>query len=192
MSTPSSAQPEPTMEEILASIRRIISEDSEPAKPAGPVAQAPAAQRQPEPEVLELTQVAVEEAPAPRSEPPRRASAPEKPRVVKSEPAPRPAPPPQPMRNEPDLAMVDKDDRDGLVSNQTHSAISSAFNMLARDRGDRDMPVSAGEARTLEDIVAQMLKPMLKDWLEENLPDTVERIVREEVERAARSNGRKR
>ena len=174
------------MEEILASIRRIISEDSEPgAKAAAP---APAA-RQSEPDVLELTQVAAEEPPAPR-EPERRAAAPERPRVVKPEPAPRPAP--QPARQEPDLQMVDKDDRDGLVSGQTQSAISQAFGMLARDRGERDLPVSAGEARTLEDIVAAMMRPMLKDWLEENLPEIVERVVREEVERASRGTGRRR
>jgi uncharacterized protein len=79
-----------------------------------------------------------------------------------------------------------------LVSNQTQSAISQAFGMLSRERGDRDLPVSAGEARTLEDIVAAMMRPMLKDWLEENLPEIVERVVREEVERASRGNGRRR
>jgi uncharacterized protein len=186
MSTASSAQPEPTMEEILASIRRIISEDSEPGAKATAPAQ-PA--RQAEPDVLELTQVAADE-PPPQREPERRAAAPERPRVVKPEPAPRPAP--QPVRPEPDLQMVDKDDRDGLVSNQTQSAISSAFGMLSRERGDRDLPVSAGEARTLEDIVAAMMRPMLKDWLEENLPEIVERVVREEVERASRGAGRRR
>lgn len=187
MTSPSSAQPEPTMEEILASIRRIISEDSEPgAKPAaGPQPQA--ATRQTEPDVLELTQVAAEDPPA-RPEPVR--AAPERPRVVKPEPAPRSAP--QPVRNESDLQMVDKDDRDGLVSNQAHSAISQAFGMLSRDRGDRDLPVSAGEARTLEDIVAGMMRPMLQQWLEENLPEMVERVVREEVERASRGQGRRR
>lgn len=190
MSTPSSAQPEPTMEEILASIRRIISEDSEPGAkaPAGAQAQP---QRQAEPDVLELTQVAAEDPPA-KPEPERRAAAAERPRVVKPEPAPAPRPAPQPARNEPDLQMVDKDDRDGLVSGQTQSAISQAFGMLSRERGDRDLPVSAGEARTLEDIVAAMMRPMLKDWLEENLPDIVERVVREEVERASRGAGRRR
>jgi uncharacterized protein len=181
MSTPSSAQPEPTMEEILASIRRIISEDSEPGAKPQPAAQPP---RQAEPDVLELTQVAAEEPPA--------KPAPERPRVVKTEPAPAPRPVPQPARKEPDLQMVDKDDRDGLVSGQTQSAISQAFNMLSRERGDRDLPVSAGEARTLEDIVAAMMRPMLKDWLEENLPEIVERVVREEVERASRGAGRRR
>jgi uncharacterized protein len=189
MSTPSSAQPEPTMEEILASIRRIISEDSEP----GAKAQGPAQpQRQAEPDVLELTQVAAEDPPPSKPELERRAAAPERPRVVKPEPAPAPRPAPQPARNEPDLQMVDNDDRDGLVSGQTQSAISQAFGMLSRERGDRDLPVSAGEARTLEDIVAAMMRPMLKDWLEENLPDIVERVVREEVERASRGGGRRR
>jgi hypothetical protein len=177
------------MEEILASIRRIISEDEPGAKPqAAPTQAAPA--RQAEPDVLELTQVAADDPPPPKPEPERRAAAPERPKAVRPEPAPRPAP--QPVRNEPDLDMVDKDDRDGLVSNQTTSAISQAFGMLARDRSDRDLPVSAGEARTLEDIVAAMMRPMLKDWLEDNLPEIVERVVREEVERASRGAPRRR
>jgi cell pole-organizing protein PopZ len=182
------------MEEILASIRRIISEDSEPAKAPGPGQAAP---RQAEADVLELTQVVADDGSAHKPEPVqerRGPSAAEKARAARSEPPPeRPAPkraaPQQPLRNETDLAMVDNDDRDnGLMSNQVHSAISQAFNMLS---GNRDVPVSSGEARTLEDIVAQMLKPMLKDWLEQNLPETVERVVREEVERAARMSRRR-
>lgn len=198
MANQTSAQQEPTMEEILASIRRIISEDSEPAKGGAPGASA--APQQKEPEVLELTQVVAETPapqpakPVPQPQPERRSEPKAKPARAaepQAEPAPRkPAPPPpQPPRNDMELDMVDKDDKpDTLVSGQTHSAISAAFSLLSRDR---DVAVSAGEARTLEDIVAQMLKPMLKEWLEDNLPEMVERVVREEVERAARMSRRR-
>ena len=41
-------------------------------------------------------------------------------------------------------------------------------------------------ARTLEDLVREMLRPMLKTWLDDNLPGLVERLVRAEIERVAR------
>ena len=44
-------------------------------------------------------------------------------------------------------------------------------------------------ARTLEDLVKEMLRPMLKNWLDDNLPQLVERIVRAEIERVSRGRG---
>ena len=41
-------------------------------------------------------------------------------------------------------------------------------------------------ARTLEDLVREMLRPMLKTWLDDNLPGMVERLVRAEIERVSR------
>ena len=55
----------------------------------------------------------------------------------------------------------------------------SAFNTLAQT-------VLVQNARTLEDLVREMLRPMLKTWLDENLPGIVERLVRAEIERVAR------
>ena len=43
-------------------------------------------------------------------------------------------------------------------------------------------------ARTLEDLVREMLRPMLRSWLDENLPGLVERLVRAEIERVARGH----
>jgi cell pole-organizing protein PopZ len=42
---------------------------------------------------------------------------------------------------------------------------------------------------TLEDLVKQMLRPMLKDWIDDNLPQLVERLVRAEIERVSRGRG---
>jgi hypothetical protein len=67
----------------------------------------------------------------------------------------------------------------GLISNSTVSAVDSAFNSLA-------MTVLGNNARTLEDLVKEMLRPMLKGWLDDNLPSLVERIVRAEIERVSR------
>jgi len=67
----------------------------------------------------------------------------------------------------------------GLISNTTMSAVDSAFNSLAHT-------VLGNNARTLEDLVKEMLRPMLKGWLDDNLPGMVERIVRAEIERVSR------
>jgi cell pole-organizing protein PopZ len=66
-----------------------------------------------------------------------------------------------------------------LMSQSTVSAVDSAFNALAQT-------VLSNNARTLEDLVKEMLRPMLKAWLDDNLPNLVEKIVRAEIERVSR------
>lgn len=158
------------MEEILASIRRIISED-EPAAEAAP-AEAPA----PEPmaaeamptveaeEVLELTN------PLPEPEPVETHGDLE---VHQAEPEPEPEPMPEPVAA---AAAYDEP----LVSDPTADQTASAFGHLARSIA---MP-RAG--RNLEDVVAELLRPLLKAWLDEHLPTIVQAKVEEEVERIAR------
>ncbi len=66
-----------------------------------------------------------------------------------------------------------------MLSRSTVSAVESAFNTLANT-------VLSNNARTLEDLVKEMLRPMLKSWLDDNLPGLVERIVKAEIERVSR------
>jgi hypothetical protein len=66
-----------------------------------------------------------------------------------------------------------------MLSRSTVSAVESAFNSLAHT-------VLSNNARTLEDLVKEMLRPMLKSWLDDNLPGLVERIVKAEIERVSR------
>ena len=66
-----------------------------------------------------------------------------------------------------------------ILSQTTVSAVESAFNALAHT-------VLSNNARTLEDLVREMLRPMLKSWLDDNLPGLVERIVKTEIERVSR------
>ena len=66
-----------------------------------------------------------------------------------------------------------------MLSRSTVSAVESAFNTLAHT-------VLSNNARTLEDLVREMLRPMLKSWLDDNLPGLVERIVKAEIERGSR------
>jgi uncharacterized protein len=73
----------------------------------------------------------------------------------------------------------DEEDRGRLLSSATSAAVDSAFNALAQT-------VLVQNARTLEDLVREMLRPMLKSWLDDNLPSMVERLVRTEIERVSR------
>jgi hypothetical protein len=66
-----------------------------------------------------------------------------------------------------------------MLSHSTVAAVESAFNSLAHT-------VLSNNARTLEDLVKEMLRPMLKSWLDDNLPQMVERIVKAEIERVSR------
>jgi uncharacterized protein len=216
MTQPAKAQ-EPSMEEILASIRRIIADDdatkstqpgAEGAKAAAPAprpatppprmpveAPPPAPAAEPDSaaldapsadadsgaddqsaDILELTESMA--APPPAPAPPPRASSGPAPQfrtidggsdVGFDDAAERPMPP---ARSEPEVH---------LLSQSTRSVVDSAFNSLAQT-------VLVQNARTLEDLVREMLRPMLKSWLDENLPGMVERLVRAEIERVSRGH----
>ncbi|PZU90910.1 MAG: DUF2497 domain-containing protein [Chelatococcus sp.] len=188
-----SAQPkpnEPSMEEILASIRRIISDDE--AKPAdAPEAAEPQPEPEPQPvvaaepeavedDVLDLgTEAALVSSPEP-AEP--ASSDIEFLELAEPEPvvvAPPPPPPPAAPLQEPPAPAAAAVDMSQMLSDQASSAVASAFGQLAHT-------VLSNNARTLEDLVKDMLRPMLKTWLDDNLPTMVERLVRAEIERVAR------
>ena len=213
--TQSAKVQEPSMEEILASIRRIIADDDAgktakaPALPPAPPSPAVAnsqdaidammAKVDPTPagDVLDLTEAmvapATDQGPAPTFRTIDAASdvifterAPDAPaepvvRIIEEARRPPPAPPRAPAPTSvpaPAPALPPALDR-GLISNSTVAAIDSAFNSLAST-------VLGNNARTLEDLVKEMLRPMLKGWLDDNLPNLVERIVRAEIERVSR------
>jgi uncharacterized protein len=75
--------------------------------------------------------------------------------------------------------LVSTSPQQQILSRSTVSAVESAFNTLANT-------VLSNNARTLEDLVKEMLRPMLKSWLDDNLPGLVERIVKAEIERVSR------
>jgi uncharacterized protein len=191
MSAASPKTQEPSMEEILASIRRIIADDQQ-AKPA-PAAAAPAPAPEPtmdEDDVLDLAEVA---APVAKAPPPLEEVSfddldfdsievePEPPPAPEPEPEPEPEPAfaafeaPEPEPEPPPAQPA----RERLISQNTDASVNQAFNMLAHT-------VLTHNARTLEDLVSEMLRPMLKVWLDDNLPAMVERLVRAEIERVAR------
>jgi uncharacterized protein len=218
---------EPSMEEILASIRRIIADDEskvrapEPLKPApaaaparlaAPPPQAPedvapvrSVSPQPQPgasqdeidamlsgidaaapqingnasddgiaDVLDLT----ESMAAPAPQPPVFRTVESQPDVFFSEAA-EPSPP-APRMEEPGPVRAPAESP--LMSSSTSAAVDAAFNTLAHT-------VLTQNARTLEDLVTEMMRPMLKTWLDDNLPGLVERVVRAEIERVSRGRG---
>ena len=237
MTQPAKVQ-EPSMEEILASIRRIIADDEAkppaaekpapvPAKAEKPAAPAPAAK----PAMKDIPPSAV----APPKAPPKPAPPPAAPPPVSNSqddidallngldeattPAEiRPsgeaeaevfeltddmavaAPPPsfnkvdpaddiefaeaaaaKPPQRRPafESPPVETPPSGPILSRATVSSVESAFNALANT-------VLSNNARTLEDLVKEMLRPMLKAWLDDNLPPLVERIVKAEIERVSR------
>ena len=187
MSEPASQ--EPTMEEILASIRRIISED-EPGAAEPPPAEAaapepePAPQAEPEPEPEPVA------AAAPQPEPEPEEDVLELTEPVESGGFEAAAPAetigdldvfsPEPARSEPAPVMQRLEPDEPLVSGTAADAAVSAFSQLAQRIA---MP---SPNQTLDDVVRELLRPLLKDWLDRNLPAIVQAKVEEEVERLAR------
>ena len=236
MTQPAKVQ-EPSMEEILASIRRIIADDEAKPAAAEKLASPPAAAK---PAVMkDIPPSAIAPAPKPVAAP---KPAPPPPPPPAPEPAAsnnqddidamlasldaatpeadiRPAQPepeadvfeltdemalPEPAPPAPTFSKVEPQDdiefteakasrrqpayeppfesaapARPILSHSTVSAVESAFNSLANT-------VLSNNARTLEDLVKEMLRPMLKSWLDDNLPGLVERIVKAEIERVSR------
>ncbi|WFU37402.1 DUF2497 domain-containing protein [Bradyrhizobium sp. CB82] len=174
-----------------------------PAKPAAPPPPAPAASNnqddidallagldeatpapemrapEPEPDVLELTDEMAVETPAPPPPSFRKVDPGDDVEFAEAAAPPsRPAPPP-PSYQPVDFDAPPLPPQQPILAQTTVSAVESAFNSLAHT-------VLSSNARTLEDLVREMLRPMLKSWLDDNLPGLVERIVKAEIERVSR------
>jgi uncharacterized protein len=169
---------EPTMEEILSSIKKIISEDGD--KALSPQRPRRAAPRDPnfdelgaavppemprrDDDVLELTDMASEELAPPIQTMP--------------EPQPFASQPPASARTASPIPPAAE-----IVSPVAAAASRSALDSLSALIVKPEVTGSD----TLEGMVRELLRPMLKEWLDANLPDVVERVVSKEV---ARISGR--
>ena len=173
------SEQEPSIEEILESIRQIISDDTETPAPA-------AAAPQPEPA---------------------------KPAPVRA-PEPVPAPAPEPVAavdnvvdltdiiEEPafeidmqdsvstyqpavDLSVSAEDD--SLLSDAASAASAEAMaRLLAGNVAvERDEVGRVGRI-TLEDMARELMRPLIKSWLDQNMPKIIERVVAREVEKISR------
>jgi hypothetical protein len=156
---------DPSMEDILASIRRILSEEEAAAGPA-PAPASPTA----ESDMLALeTSMLVGEVPPPAQD---RLDPPAGPLADAD------APPSLPPVPEPPAGPAS-----GLVAPTAAAAAVSSVGTLVRALADRQAMAVHRGGPTLEDIVREEMRPMLKAWLDANLPELVERIVRTEIER---------
>lgn len=209
---------EQTMDEILASIRRII-QDEDVRKSGLPAAASRAGATPPPPPVASVSRLFAEEVPVQQSGetfdadaeaetngggnvvelaiaqameearaevasdaldadaaaepeeamPQPSAPAPQRPRAIEERAfPPRSAP-----------AGERRPSQQSLLSPRADAAVSTAFNQLAAN-------MLSGSARTIDELVEDMLRPMLRTWLDTNLPPMVERLVREEIERVSR------
>jgi hypothetical protein len=199
------------MEEILASIRRIISENDDPAAApakAPPGKGAGAQQTIGDDGVLELTDavgsdgkvvnIAAAKAAAPINTPQPRTTEEPPTMAEPTEPVARPKPievsvddvelasaepAPKPARAMDDEALIG-----AAATAVSTSAFAALANELGRknDDGTTTGSLSIGSGRTLEDLVKEMIRPMLREWLDANLPGMVERMVKREIERIVR------
>ena len=145
------------------------------AAPAPEVrAPEPEPEPEPEPDVLELTDEMAMDPPPP---PPSFRKVEPRDDLEFAEAPPRPTPPPSYASADFDAPPLPP--QQPILAQSTVSAVESAFNSLAHT-------VLSSNARTLEDLVKEMLRPMLKSWLDDNLPGLVERIVKAEIERVSR------
>ena len=186
---------EPSMDEILASIRRIIADD-EPANETTDSRQENVAIAREDTAAAPPRPSAAPSHTAPISPPPRIASAPpmtedeidsmlahlrgtpRQPPAASGRIEAAAAGEPASALDAPRPAIEER----GLLSAATTAAVDAAFDTLART-------AQARNGRTLEEVVSELLRPMLKAWLDENLPGMVERLVRAEIERVSRGRG---
>jgi len=167
---------EPTMEEILASIRRIISEDDAPAETA-PATAAP--QAEPEPVEAEVVSPALMDETPSVQEP--EATDDDVLELTDTYEAPA-------AESIGDLEVSPAADVDPFPVEAVSAA--SAFAGLASSlKKPEPMETSIPSGPTLDELARSLLRPMLKEWLDANLPGIVEAQVRKEVERIARSAG---
>jgi cell pole-organizing protein PopZ len=176
MSASSKPEPQPpgdpSMEDILASIRRILSEEEQPAG-AKPVEGEPVLTEPPDDVlVLEPSMLIAE------------------PRATATVPAGPAVPEPvsdiitvEPSGTDTVIAATDPPDGADLVAPETaRAAAASVSELVATLTGERSTRVYGG-GPTIEDLVRAELRPVLKEWLDTHLPSLVERLVRAEIER---------
>jgi uncharacterized protein len=153
MSDPKAPGDDPSMDDILASIRKIISDDEARVQAGGGV---PAAAQSPrsgafDQDVLILTDP-----------------------IDDDRSAPRPAP-----------SLAETNSADAVISvlHRLNKAVQDDTPVSAPEPGP---VIGAGSEKTIEDMVNEMLRPMLKDWIDQNLPAMVQAIVEREISRPTR------
>jgi cell pole-organizing protein PopZ len=183
------------MEEIIASISRIIAKDKPGAeRRVEATASSGAAVSTTNGDILELTQV-VDEDGSVRKIPPWAGDAAAPSRLTD---APIASPAEAAGRIEPQSSRADPvleprpSSGERIVSTTTSEVVAATFAQLGalpRERRDEPELPLGGVERTLEEIVREMLRPLLQAWLDTHLPGIVEQLVREEIARVVGKAG---
>ena len=183
--TPGHPAVEPSMEDIIASIGRIIAEDNRSTEAIRPV-------RGESGEILELTEAIEADGSVRRLAPvgASTAAAGAGKEPSSSETAVRIEP--EPPRADPAAVSQSDHPRERILSSATSGAAATAFARLGavprERRTEGDLTIGAAD-RTLEEIVRDTLRPLLQAWLDDHLPGIVERLVREEIARVVDEAG---
>jgi cell pole-organizing protein PopZ len=186
MGSPNLKVNEPSMEDILASIRRIIADDMEPVHEPEVRASAPT----PLKSVLDIAEshmspvrfgegAATEEMAASEAD-----SFQEEHSVsilmVNYETEHQAAQVPIRPTSQIPVHPCERNPSEALLSNGVGASVSEAFGRL------NSVAPAAAQPKSVEDLMTELLRPMLKTWLDENLPALVERLVQAEIERVTR------
>ncbi len=158
---------DPSMDDILASIRRILSEDEAAAvqpAPAAPPSQPDDAGKPADDGVLMLEPSMI---------------------VAAQESAPEHVPEQPPMSASEFIPPVESGARDGLLAPESAAAAASSVDTLMRTLAAERGTQVRRDGPTIEDLVREEIRPVLKAWLDTHLPPLVERLVRAEIERLA-------
>ena len=175
-----------SMEDILQSIKRIIAEEGEPVSGAA------------QSDVLELTELLADDGSVSRIKPEER-SAQSIPtmsidEIMATPIAPEPEPEPEPVMAPPEPEPVSSPEpiveaqEESLISGATLSGSVAALNALRDSLAPTaPRPASSGmrSGTTVEELVLEALKPMLKDWLDQHLQQLVETLVQKEISKLA-------
>jgi cell pole-organizing protein PopZ len=177
---PETDQQEPSMEDILTSIRRILSEEGgeETEEPREDDAATPPLEPVSTPEfpsppetVVEMTELEPEPGSQPEPEP-----EPER-EIVLEDMEPTPAEP-----ESDNVLVLTPQMRAPLVSATAATASADVLNQLAKAILDRRDLAIGNRDVTLEGMVREMMRPLLKEWLDRNLPYLIERLVKKEID----------
>ena len=198
---------EPSMEEILASIRRIISEDEDEESQAAEdeesqtaedapsaiedeaeplIAEAAAPEPAPEDDVFELTQEVQDDGTVVDIATGETIHSHEAPELVEVDENELDVAAPAPIAAPVAPQVPPMPGEEGLVGPPADAASTASFESLAHVVAGKRGEMSIG-GQTVEDVVKDVIRPIIKEWLDDNLPDLVERLVSREIDRMTRS-----